>query len=443
MKLAKDIACGSVRLIAAGAALLALSLMPTVASAQEYSDLKSNGNLQLRGYGSFFIQGNTHTITTDTAAAGGFGGFPIPGGLSMIDQMYVQYLLPQAQKGKKRVPIVFVHGCCLSSKSWQTTPDGRLGWDEYFARQGFDTYLADQVSRARSGFDAAAYNKVRTGQLPCTPGGAPIACQELPAILIASDQFAWNIFRWGTTNCTDSPCSETTTAHPDIKFPMQTVGVGAGSNLQFYNQVIPDMNGTLSDALPQPCAAAACTPAAPDAVFNTPAQMGALASKLGGAILVAHSESAAFPTRAALQSQSGCYPWTSASACKVKAIVQIETGCFGNLTEAEITTLSHIPILIIYGDYASSDPTTSCQTEITQITNAGGDIKFAWLPQLARNDLYPGSPGPIYGNDHMMMLDTNNLQVADLIINWADYHVNSNDHGHDNGHGNGHGSGHH
>ncbi len=73
MKLAKDIACGSVRLIAAGAALLALSLMPTVASAQEYSDLKSNGNLQLRGYGSFFIQGNTHTITTDTAAAGGSG----------------------------------------------------------------------------------------------------------------------------------------------------------------------------------------------------------------------------------------------------------------------------------------------------------------------------------------------------------------------------------
>ena len=109
---------------------------------------------------------------------------------------------------------------------------------------------------------------------------------------------------------------------------MKTVGVGAASNLQFYNQVIPDMNGTLSNALPQPCAAAACTPPSPDAVFNTPAQMAALANKLGGAILVAHSESANFPTRAALQAASGCYPWTSASACKVKGIIQLETGCF-------------------------------------------------------------------------------------------------------------------
>ena len=60
-------------------------------------------------------------------------------------------------------PIGIVHGCCLSTKSWQTTPDGRMGWDEYFVRQGFDTYMIDQVGRARSGFDATAYNMVRTG----------------------------------------------------------------------------------------------------------------------------------------------------------------------------------------------------------------------------------------------------------------------------------------
>jgi pimeloyl-ACP methyl ester carboxylesterase len=406
----------------ASAALLAVGLTPTITAAQEFSDLEDNGNLHLRAYGSFFMEGNTRTINSDTAAAGGFGGFPIPGGLSMIDQMYVQYLLPQAQKGKKHVPIVFVHGCCLSSKSWQTTPDGRMGWDEYFARQRFDTYLADQVSRARSGFDATAYNKVRTGQLPCTPGTAPIVCQELPAILIASDQFAWNIFRWGQSPCTTSPCSDPANAvpHEDIRFPMNTVGVGAGSNLQFYNQVIPDMNGTLSDANPQPCAAAACTPSAPDAAFNTPAQMAALASKLGGAILVAHSESASFPTRAALQPQSGCYPWTSEDACKVKAIIQIETGCFGNLTEDQIETLSHIPILIMYGDYSSQPrPAATCQTEIDQITAADGDIKYAWLPALVPDDLYPGSPGPIFGNEHMMMLDNNNQDIAQILIDWA------------------------
>ncbi len=397
----------------ASAAVLALVLMPSMVAAQEFSDLKSNGNLHLKGYGSFFIQGNTHAIDSATASAGGFGSFPIPGGLSMIDQMYVQYMLPQAQNGKKHYPIVFVHGCCLSSKSWQTTPDGRMGWDEYFVRQGFDTYLADQVSRARSGFDATKYNMVKNNVLPTS---------ALPSILIASDQFAWNIFRWGIASCTASPCSDPNNAkpHPDIRFPMNTVGVGSGSNLQFYDQVIPDMNGTLSDARPQPCAAAFCTPTSPDAVFNTPAQMAALANKLGGAILVAHSESADFPTRAALQAASGCYPWTLASACKVKGIIQLETGCFGNLTGPEITTLSHIPILIEYGDYANGSPiTSSCQTMINQITAAGGDIKFAWLPQLTPGSLYKGSPGPIYGNEHMVMLDNNNQQVAQILIDWA------------------------
>ncbi len=100
-----------------------------------------------------------------------------------------------------------------------------MGWDEYFVRRGFDTYMMDQVGRARSGFDASNYNKVRNGQIPCTPEGLterrPIVCQELANILIATDQFAWNMFRWGTTTCTASPCSETTTPHPDIKFPIR------------------------------------------------------------------------------------------------------------------------------------------------------------------------------------------------------------------------------
>jgi hypothetical protein len=182
---------------------------------------------------------------------------------------------------------------------------------------------------------------------------------------------------------------------------MNTVGVGAGSNLQFFNMVIPDLIATLGPTI------------------NTPSQMAVLASELGGAALMGHSESSAFPTQAALSPASGCYPWTTASACKVKAIMQLETGCFGNLTPAQITTLSHIPILIEYGDYASVSPIAgACQTEINQITAAGGDIKFAWLPQLSPGSLYPGSPGPITGNEHMVMLDNNNLQIAQIFIDW-------------------------
>jgi hypothetical protein len=90
----------------------------------------------------------------------------------MIDQMYVECMLPKKQRGT--LPIGIVHGCCSSTKSWQIAPDGRMGWQQYFVRQGFDTYMIDQAGRGRSGFDATAYNRVRTGQLPCTNGGTRV-----------------------------------------------------------------------------------------------------------------------------------------------------------------------------------------------------------------------------------------------------------------------------
>jgi len=48
-------------------------------------------------------------------------------------------------------PIVFLHGCCLSSKTWETTPDGRDGYQNIFLRRGFSTYILDQPRRGRAG----------------------------------------------------------------------------------------------------------------------------------------------------------------------------------------------------------------------------------------------------------------------------------------------------
>jgi hypothetical protein len=56
--------------------------------------------------------------------------------------------------------------------------------------------------------------------------------------------------------------------------------------------------------------------------------------------------------------------------------------------------------------------------EIQQIKDAGGDISYAHLPDLTPGSLYPGSPGPITGNEHMVMLDDNNQQIAQIIIDW-------------------------
>lgn len=399
-------------------ALFALALLPTMASAQEYRDVKSNGPLHLRGYGSFFIEGTTQYINADVARGGTTTG-TVADGESMINQMYVQFMLPLVEKGKKHFrkhfPLGIVHGCCLSTKSWQTTPDGRMGWDEYFVRKGFDTYMIDQVGRARSGFDATKYNMVRTDNLQCTasgtaPSGNSIVCQELPAVLIATDRFAWNVFRWGTTPCTVSPCASTTTPHPDLKFPIQNIGVGPNSNLQFYNMVIPDMTTTLSGAP---------APADPAGFYNSPAQMAKLASKVGGMVLMGHSQSSSFPTRAALQPESGCFPWQGKSKCKVKGIIQLETGCFGNLTADQIDTLKHIPILVVDGDYfAPPRPPAACVTMMDQINGAGGDMKYALLPDLTPGSLYPGSPGPMPGIEHMMMIGTKNIEVADLLIGW-------------------------
>jgi hypothetical protein len=77
-------------------------------------------------------------------------------------------------------------------------------------------------------------------------------------------------------------------------------------------------------------------------------------------------------------------------------------------------------MLIEYGDFSPvQQPAAPCPQEISQIIAAGGDIKFAWIPHLVPGDLYPGSPGPMTGNDHMIMIDNNNLQIADILIGWA------------------------
>src|SRR5262245_49957207 len=288
------------------ATALAFTLMTTVASAQFYSDVQDNGPLHLKAQGTFFIQGVAAPVTGIES-----GKNPPTPGNRMINQMAVQFMKPLGQNGKKHTPIVFVHGGGLTANSWQTTPDGRMGWYEYFVRQGFDTYLADQVSRGRSGFDARIYQDVRAGVLPPATS---------PNIILTTDASSWPAYRFA--NCTVAPCYATATPFGGIKYPMNTLGVGNnGANLQFFNGSVPDLNATLVTSTPP---------------GSSPAQMAELAKELGGAVLVGHSESSGFPTQAALQPASGCYPWTTASACKVKGIIQMETGCFGNLTTDQI-----------------------------------------------------------------------------------------------------------
>ena len=134
----------------------------------------------------------------------------------------------------------------------------------------------------------------------------------------------------------------------------------------------------------------------------TPTHMATLANELGGAVLVGHSQSSGFPTKAALQDPSG-----------VRGIIGLETGCFGNLTADQVDILKDIPILIVEGDhYSSPRPPQSCIDEEQQINPAGGDFTYIQLPNIG-----------ISGNSHMFMQDLNNLEVADVIIEWIEEHV--------------------
>jgi hypothetical protein len=111
------------------------------ASAQEFRDVETpDSPIVLKARGSFFVGGDT--VEQTSVELGSFG----PADQITINQMYVEFMIAD---GAEKVPVVMVHGASLSGKTYDTTPDGRMGWFEYFVRQGHPTYVVDQVGRAR------------------------------------------------------------------------------------------------------------------------------------------------------------------------------------------------------------------------------------------------------------------------------------------------------
>lgn len=62
--------------------------------------------------------------------------------------MYAFYQIPV---DAHPFPIVMWHGAGQSSKTWETTADGRDGFQNIFLRRGFSTYLIDQPRRGDAG----------------------------------------------------------------------------------------------------------------------------------------------------------------------------------------------------------------------------------------------------------------------------------------------------
>ena len=154
----KEIIVRFFRVLLAGTAVAAV-LAADRAAAQALKDVQTPDTpLVLKAQGSFFVGGET--VEQTQRELGDLG----PGGRITVNQMYVRYMVPQG--GDANVPVVMVHGATLTGKSWETTPDGRMGWDEYFVRNGHPVYVPDQVGRGRSGFNQAAFNNVRAESAP-------------------------------------------------------------------------------------------------------------------------------------------------------------------------------------------------------------------------------------------------------------------------------------
>jgi pimeloyl-ACP methyl ester carboxylesterase len=333
---------------------------PAPAVAQALGEIRPSGSpLVLKSRGSFFVGGER--VEQTAVEIGSLG----PDDQITINQMYVEYMVPERPT---KVPVVMVHGATLSGKTYDTTPDGRMGWYEYFVRNSHPVYVVDQIGRARSGFDQSVFNNVRAGKVPP---------DKQPSLLRLGDRFgAWTNFRIGP---------KPGQAFPETRFPVE-----AADDLS--KQSIPDLLGTSRATNP-----------------NWKA-LSDLALQLNGAVLLTHSQSGPYPLESAIINATG-----------IRAIVMVEPGtCNAKVhTDEEIAILAKKPILILFGDYLSSDTRlpgpswedryNDCKAFKDRIDAGKGDVRLLATTETGTR-----------GNSHMMMMDTNNLQIADLILTWID-----------------------
>jgi pimeloyl-ACP methyl ester carboxylesterase len=138
-----------------------------------------------------------------------------------------------------------------------------------------------------------------------------------------------------------------------------------------------------------------------------------LLDKIGPAILIVHSQSGTLGLGAVVQRPN-----------LVKGLISVEGGCTP-VTDTDIKqAYSKVPFLSFWGDHsvgavgANGDARrTGCQATVASFKKAGGNAEFLLLPDLG-----------IKGNSHMMMMDNNNLELADILGTWIIRNVEKDKH---------------
>jgi len=79
------------------------------------------------------------------------------GGSVMADGMYVEKFIPADQS--QPYPVVMFHGGGQTGTNFTGTPDGRRGWAHDFLRAGYAVYVIDQPERGRSGHTSKVFEE--------------------------------------------------------------------------------------------------------------------------------------------------------------------------------------------------------------------------------------------------------------------------------------------
>ena len=354
--------------------LLATIIMTGCATPQ------SEKTISIAEQGSFFVGGRQvqapGTYDPTKSAAGTDEGQSF-----WVDQMYVQYQIPA---NARKYPLVLVHGGSGTGRVWETTPDGREGYQTIFLRRGFPVYIVDFPRRGRAGYPS--FN----GPFGTLAGTAVVPNKTGQA----GRQYAWSRWRLGPK-------------YPEV-FPVQQFPMSAvESFMQHLVPTVSDDKEIISDALVK------------------------LLDKIGPAIVVTHS-------------QSGLFGWLAgARSSNVKGIVAYEPGFVfpqgqvpppiplfkgtqpsgTPVTTAEFAKLAQIPIQVVYGDNIPKQPIPDLVADgrraqvvtspmfVNALNQQGGRASVLHLPDVGQ-----------FGNSHFMFSDLNNVAVADQLSRFLQVH---------------------
>lgn len=343
--------------LVASAAILVAQFKPGVEAqspnaATTATAASSDRPLMLAKQGSFFV--NEQNIATAFPTA---TGAPVPGHIS-AKGMYVQYQIPDA-RNRGAYPVIMVHGSGHTGKTYEETPDGRIGWAEYLVRRGIPVYIVDHSGRARSGFDPTSTNRAKLESNPAL----------IPSFAEFTNEQAWTNFRFGPT---------VWTPYENTQFPIS-------ARDQYFAQIVPNTETSY-----------------PDGGDNTVAALAALLDRIGPAVVMVHSQSGAYGIGAAI-----------ARPDLAKAVVSVEPRSCAVSDENVKAVFTRVTLLTMFGDFFGSNVAdwagrmAECVDAVTRIKAAGGIAENIYLPDRG-----------IRGNSHMLMMDLNNQQLADIMLAW-------------------------